>query len=109
MQATGIYPQAGKAIHDNDEMAKRLRKVLAENLNSAMQRQSLVQTDIEAKVGIGQSSVSRVLNEQSAVTLDLLEELARAVGMQPWELLVDGEATREQALRAILGGGRKSA
>lgn len=90
-------------------MSKKLRKLLAENLKAAMKRQGIVQSDIESRVGIGQSSVSRVLREETGVTLDLLEELARAVGMQPWELLVDEEATREQAIRQILRGGRSEA
>lgn len=109
MQVDGIYPHPGTLIHENGGMSKKLRKLLAENLKAAMKRQGIVQSDIESRVGIGQSSVSRVLREETGVTLDLLEELARAVGMQPWELLVDEEATREQAIRQILRGGRSEA
>lgn len=54
--------------------------------------------------GISQAHVSRLLNRHAAATVDVLDALARACRCQPWELLVDDEATREQALRRILGG-----
>ena len=73
-----------------------------------MDQQKLVQEQIEASSGIGQSSVSRILKGQTAVNLDTIEALARGLGIQAWELLVDDEETREAALRRILGGAKDS-
>lgn len=93
------------AIHDNSGVnAIKLRQVLAANLRAAMQKNPAISTQpkLEAKSGVGQSTISRILKEQGAATLDVIADLAKAVGCQPWELLVDDDETREAALARMI-------
>lgn len=96
------YPLRGTHVLQNGGMKDSLRHVLALNLAARMTALGKVQEDLGPLVS--QSSVSRILKEQTPVNLDLLERLAEAVECQAWELLVDGPATREAALRKLLGG-----
>lgn len=82
---------------------KSLREVLAENLQKVMARTPDADTGpkLEAKSGVGQSTVSRIINRQTAVNLDKLEAIAKALGVQPWELLLDSKESREEALRRV--------
>jgi transcriptional regulator with XRE-family HTH domain len=41
------------------------------------------------KSGLGAGSISRVINGHNA-TLETLEALAKAFGLEPWQLLVEG-------------------
>lgn len=77
---------------------------MARNVKSRMAAAGLTQEQIEERAGLGQSTVSRVLLSGGAATLATIAALARALGCQPWELLVDDDATREAALRKMLGG-----
>lgn len=61
------------------------------------------QPKLAAKAGIDQTSISRLLLQKGATTVDTLERLAHAIGCQPWELLVDDDKTREEAFRRMLG------
>lgn len=62
------------------------------------------QMAVAKKAGIGQSHLSRLLRCEASATTDLIAALSRALGVQPWELLVDTAATREAAIRRMLGG-----
>lgn len=54
------------------------------------------------KAGVGQSHVSRILNMRQSVGLDVVAAVAGAFGCQPWELLVDSELTRREAIERML-------
>jgi transcriptional regulator with XRE-family HTH domain len=85
-------------------MGRPLRKVLADNIRRAMENSSDVkrQEDLEAKAGIGQSTVSRILRAEAATNIDAVEKIARALKVQPWELMVDGDEAREEIVRRFL-------
>lgn len=61
---------------------------------------------LAGKAKIAQSHIGRMRREESAATVDMLDALAAALGVQPWELLADEEATRRAAMERMLLGPR---
>lgn len=74
-----------------------------------MDRQDLTQTALAQRSGIAQTHISRLLRCSSAATLETVAILSHALGMQPWELIVNDEATRAAVLERILGADPKVA
>ena len=112
-----LYPSSGKRVNTptyppSDTRAgnnypvteEQLREVLARNVAKRTELLGLTQEAVEERAGMGQSTVSRILTKGGSATLRSLAALARALECQPWELLVDNEATREAAMRKILKG-----
>jgi transcriptional regulator with XRE-family HTH domain len=48
------------------------------------------QADIAKKASLDQTTVGRVLRKSNATSIDKLEGLAKAFGVQPWQLLAPG-------------------
>jgi transcriptional regulator with XRE-family HTH domain len=92
----------GRNIREDTLMGKRLRETLAKNLKSAMARAGVRQEGVTELTGVTQSTVSRILKCETPLSLDLLEDLAKGLGMHPWELLVDDEETRAEVVRRYL-------
>ncbi len=69
-----------------------------------MEKTGMRQLAFAGKAGISQSHLSEILRSVSSVSVDLLADLARAAGCQPWELLADSEETRRAAIDKMLGG-----
>jgi transcriptional regulator with XRE-family HTH domain len=94
-------------FRDNERMKKTSsRQILAENLARAMARSADMQNNLALarRAKVGNSHIGRILKQESAATVDMLDALAAALGLQPWELLTDSEATREAALKKIMFG-----
>lgn len=90
---------------DNCEMEKTaLRQVLARNLQRAMDSSPAIDTQqkVAAKAGLSQQHVSRILKCETSAGVDVLQRLAKAVRCAPWELLVDDDATRKEALERMI-------
>jgi len=110
-----MNPHMDLRMQENGRMEKHLlRQILARNITQAMERKPDVSTQpaLAEKAGIAQSHVSRILNCQLGAGLDKLAELSEALDCEPWELLVDEEATRERAIKRMIqraghNGGRK--
>ena len=99
------YPPSGTRRGNNYAVTEeQLREVLARNVAKRTELLGLTQEAVEERAGMGQSTVSRILGKGGSATLKSLAALARALECQPWELLVDDEATREAAMRKILKG-----
>lgn len=101
-----VYPPSGITIRDNLGVTnEELRRVLARNVQARIDADPAlqVQENLEKRSGLGQATISRVLNVGGAATLDTVAALARGIGCQPWELLVDDDATRAEALRRMIG------
>lgn len=96
------------ACEENADMQTKkrgIREVLAANLQARMDADETISNQplLSARSGVDQGYISRVLRQEAAVSIEVLEKLARGCRCQPWELLVDEEATREAAIRRMLG------
>lgn len=82
-----------------------LLQVFAKNLERAMRVSDGLdnQTALAKRSGIAQTHISRLLRARSAATLDTIAALSEALGMQPWELLVDEQATRKAIIERMIG------
>lgn len=61
------------------------------------------QVALGAKAGLSKSTIGYVLAGTNDATIATIAALARALDCEPWELLVQDEATRERAYRTIMG------
>lgn len=99
--------QSANPIGQNGGMEiMALRQTLAANIRAAIGK-SLELDSVNAlaqKAGIAQSHLSKALRCEASLTTDLLATIADALHVQPWELLVNTEATRKAALEKMLGG-----
>lgn len=94
-------------FHDNGAMKKpSSRQILAENLARAMARSVDLQNNLALakRAKVGNSHIGRILKQESAATVDMLDAIADALGLQTWELLTNSEATREAAMKKIMFG-----
>ena len=76
-----------------DDMGrKRLRQTVAANLTALMDRPGLKisQERLGARSGLAQRAIGRIRNGEVAATLDSVEALADAFGLQAWQLLYPG-------------------
>ncbi len=106
MQAGPKNPLPGKRYPQNAGVNREeLQAVLAKNLQGRMDANPAIGTQLllEAKSGVGQSTISRILLCQTFATLDSLAGLATACGCEAWELLLDEEQTRAEIVRRFLG------
>lgn len=80
-----------------------LRQILAANLKKRMEERGMTQKNLEARSGVSQSHISRIKRTESGATIDRLAAICGALGCQPWELLIDDEALRREAIERMLG------
>jgi transcriptional regulator with XRE-family HTH domain len=106
MRATRTNLQISSLMANNGAMDKMtMRRVFADNLDRAMKaKPGMNQTALAKAAGVSQPYVSALLHCHSAPTIDMLTAIAAALDCEPWELLANDQATREAALRKILGG-----
>jgi hypothetical protein len=98
------------------------RTILAANLRRMIDRSGLPSNRAwSKKMGLNVRMIDRLLGGENAVTLDKIEEIARTVGLEPWQLLLPdldpseppdapiSEADRDMLtkLRRLLGDGKK--
>lgn len=69
----------------------KLRELLARRLRELMDARPDLDTQMKvaAKSKLGQSTIQRILSDQQAATVDVVEALAKAFGISPVELLID--------------------
>lgn len=91
-----------------DMSPAEVRRVLARNVERYAAKKGWIgrgwQSQLAGATGIAHSHITRLMDGSSAYTVDRLADLARALDVEPWELLVDDEATRRSALERILSG-----
>ena len=56
------------------------------------------------KTKVIHSTIRRIRNQEIATTVDTIELLAKGFGVEAWELLADGAATRERAMKKLMWG-----
>lgn len=83
-----------------------IRGTLADNIRARLAGAGLDNpTALARKAKVDPSYVAKLMRTQFSCSVDVLEKIADALECQPWELLVDSEATREAAYKKILKGG----
>ena len=84
------------------ETLRDLKPVVAANLRSLKKYRGMSQDGIAAAAGISQSSVGRAMSGATAADLDTLAGLAKALDVQPWQLLIpDLKPDNLPVLRAV--------
>lgn len=82
-----------------------LRQALAKNVAERMRAAGIAtQPELAKKANIAQSHASRILGGKQSIGLDVIAAVAGALKCEPWELLVDSDATRRAAIERMLGG-----
>ncbi len=66
------------------------REVIAKNLFHLMESAPHLnsQPKVAARSGLGQTSIGRILRTEAGATVDSLDAIAKAFGIEPWHLLV---------------------
>jgi len=64
------------------------RKILAENIRALIEKESLSVRGWALKHGLQQKAVDRIVKEENAASIDTLDEIADALGLMPWQLLI---------------------
>ncbi len=67
----------------------RLRDTFAINLRRARNAANLSQDDLAHRVGMDRGYVSDLENSKYSVSIDMIENLAAALGTQPYKMLQD--------------------
>lgn len=82
-----------------------VEKVLAENVKALMDANKMElgsQPKLAKAAKLDQTTVGRVLGAKHKVQIDTLEALARAFGVEPYQLLIPGlNARNPQVLRSL--------
>lgn len=64
------------------------RQILARNVLILMTLREWSQADLEKRAGVSQKTVSNVLNRRQSTQLDIIEKLAAAFKVEPFQLLL---------------------
>ena len=68
----------------------KLRRVVARNLKQLRRERGLSQEELAARAGLNRNYLGMVEREENAATVDVLEQLARALNIDAIELFRDG-------------------
>jgi DNA-binding Xre family transcriptional regulator len=81
-----------------------LRAIVASTVRTAMEVRPEISTQqkLAQRAGVAQSHISRLLKGEN-VTLDVLEKVARALKVEPFELIIDNDRARLSLLARIFG------
>lgn len=86
---------------DDDLPVVPLRERAASEIRAWMGRLRYTQKDVAAQLGISQSQVSARMNGRMEWSLSEVDELARAWGLDPLDLLAPAPATARAAAREL--------
>lgn len=69
-----------------------LKRIIAINIKALMDITPALDTQekLSKKTGIGQATISRTINAITAPNSNLIEKVAKAFRVEPWQLLVPG-------------------
>jgi transcriptional regulator with XRE-family HTH domain len=71
-------------------MPKELAMDIGERLRGIREEKNLSQGDVEERCGLLRCYISRVENGHTVPSIETLEKMARALGMQLYQLMYDG-------------------
>lgn len=85
---------------DDSNMKKTTVNVLAANLAALRERHGMPksQAEIAAKSGVDQTTIGRSLRATNALSVDKLDGIAKAFGVQPWHLIAPELAAHIEGL-----------
>lgn len=66
------------------------KKILAENIKAMIANELLTVRGWAMRHKLEQKKIDRIVKEENAVSLDTLDEIANALGLMSWQLLVSG-------------------
>jgi transcriptional regulator with XRE-family HTH domain len=81
-----------------------IRQVFGRALEKAMEKRGINQQRLAELSGLSPGHISEARRGISAIGIDRLADLANALHVFPFELLIDEEVTREEIIRKILKG-----
>lgn len=84
-----------------------IKQVLARNLRAALKAHPTINSQIELASGSGVSpaSINEAFHGQTSIGIELLNDMAYALGMQAWELLAETEEVKREALARMMWTG----
>lgn len=100
-----VNPHPDISRRDNFAM-KTFGEILAGNIRDRMTASQSVKTQaaLAKKAGISQSHVSRLVNQGASATIGRLAKAAKALGCEPYELLLDDEQARRALIERLMRG-----
>lgn len=78
-----------------EEIEPVIRATIAKNLTRFMHRSVRCrnQPELATKSGVSQKTISRILNEEASIGVDVIEKLAHALGRETYEFFLDDSAS----------------
>jgi plasmid maintenance system antidote protein VapI len=64
------------------------KKILADNIKSLIAKEGLTVNGWSKQNKLSQKKIDRIVKEENAISLDTLDEVAIALGLMSWQLLV---------------------
>lgn len=64
------------------------REAIIRNLRHLMRKEKLSEQALAKRAGVAQKTINKILNNQSAPTLDTISRLAAAFGLNNWHLIM---------------------
>lgn len=92
--------------HNSGMKKIEIRQVLARNLQAEIDRHPVIENQraLALRSGVSPSHLSEIMRGMCSVTVDLVNDMAYALGIQPWVLLADSEETKRAALSKMMFG-----
>lgn len=76
-------------------------ELFSENLKALMQEKGWNATEVANRCGLTRPYISLLLKNERQPTVSSLEKIARAFGMEGWQLIVRGNKTSEDVCRLV--------
>lgn len=65
----------------------QIRRVLADNLNALLDQREWTQSELSRRCRVSQKQVNNSARQRTGTGIELIAEMARALGVEPWTLL----------------------
>lgn len=90
------WPLMVTSYSQTDGMKRTSAQILADNLNRLMQAHPQLDNNVAVAraAGTTHSHIRRIRRQESMATIEMLDRIARAFGLEPFQLLMDGEEMR---------------
>lgn len=78
----------GCATIQHMKTERTARAILARNVEGLMRVRGWSQAQLAKKAGVGQKTISNVVNARQSIQVDVIEALASALGVEVWQLFM---------------------